>query len=295
MFVGTGTQPSGDIYTQAQSYDFLVTFDTEGNALLTAQSGSGNGNSDGVPVGDRGPGVGDTGQTVSIAFSSLNSAVGIYGNNPSYTITNNNTFVKTTLGIENDVFGRAVGDVLAGLSFGYLGSTVKFNGTNIEDLVSTEWWGGQRDDGTTLHLTNTPAGKSIFFDKVQTNPEDYHEYAGRLAGKTSGYGFALQDRLNNNMIAFNTQTDVGSYLKVTINSDNSFTGSTPILYIKTMANAAILDWNSAFSDYILKSTTFLSPTSVWVDVLDTPVTIGDKLVVTNTITTGKKYFKLSTE
>jgi hypothetical protein len=123
----------------------------------------------------------------------------------------------------------------------------------------------------------------------------YHTYAGSLDGKTTGYGFALQDRLNNNLIAFNTQTDVGSYLEVTINSDNSLTNSNPVLYISTVANAAILDWNSSFNDYILKSTPLLSPTSVWVDVVDSPVTIGDKLVVTNTISTDKKYFKLSLE
>jgi chitinase len=73
------------------------------------------------------------------------------------------------------------------------------------------------------------------------------------------------------------------------------TNSSPVLYISTAANAAILDWSSSFNDYILKSTPLLSPTSVWVEVDDTPVTIGDKFVITNAISTDKKYFKLSQE
>jgi len=219
FFAGVGNQPSGNPLTQAQSYDFTVTFNQAGDATFTAQPDSGNGSAACVPKSMQGPGVGATNQTVTITFADLNAHVGIYGNNPSYTINNNGSIIHTP-GILNDFFGRVVGDLLAGLSFGFPGSSVNFNGQPIGGLSSTQWWGGILPNGTAVSLQNTPAGQNIAFAKAQPGqPLNYHTYAGSLSGLTSGYGFPLQDRLGTNLLQFNTQQDANSYLQVSINPD----------------------------------------------------------------------------
>ena len=240
-YVGTGTQPAGAAQGycltasppitdagecsryQAQSYDYIATFDSSGNVTLTPQSDSGNGSAACVPVNLRGSGIG-SGGSITISFANLNTTTGIYGNNPiySYSYTNGTTYSGTTTGLTNDIFGRVVGDLVAGLSFGFPGSTVQYNGTAIGALASTQWWGGILPDGTIISLANTPAGNNLAFGNAQPGQSlNYHTYSASLNALTSAYGFALQDRLNNNTIAFNTTTDANSYLKVTINSDNA--------------------------------------------------------------------------
>ncbi|OEU68639.1 MAG: hypothetical protein BA863_08120 [Desulfovibrio sp. S3730MH75] len=212
-YVGTGAQPSGDNSTQAQSFSYLVTFDGSGNATLTPQMGSGNGTAPCVPAVQQGPGVGKQADAViTISLANLNIASGIYGNNPSYTVGSQNA----TTGIVNDFSGRVVGDLLAGLSWGFPASKVMYKGTAIGNMTSTEWWGGRMVDNSVLALADTPAGNGTVFGKVQPNPLDYHTYAAALDGITSGYGFPLQDRLGNNLLSFDTSTDTNAYLKISI-------------------------------------------------------------------------------
>ena len=236
-FAGVGTQPAAANYCitnnvdsehcplyQGQSYDYIAVVNSDGSVTMNAQSDSGNGQTAGVTPANQGQGLGNN-SSVTISFDSLNATTGIYGNNAqySYTYTLNGTPIDhTSVGIENDFFGRVVGDLLAGLSFGFPGSTVAYNGTPIGGLWSTQWWGGTLPDGTTIALANTPAGTGQVFDKAQPGePLNYHTYAASFNALTTSYGFALQDRLNNNTMAFDTGTDNGSYLLVTINPDSA--------------------------------------------------------------------------
>jgi len=227
-FVGTGPQPTGLATTQAQTYDFTGTFSgtptTGGSITLTAvpkANGLSNVNGFGfTPTAPNQPtqGVGYTGVKIVIQESALNSQDGIYGNNVPYEIFDaaspSGTF---TTGITNDVFGRAVGDLLAGLSLGDVGSNVAFttltgmtiNGTfspagthtTIGALPSTAWWsnGSAPNDYTyipTINSTGTlvstkvvwadsPSSQGLYFSGAQpglANADNYNGYAAALTG-----------------------------------------------------------------------------------------------------------------
>lgn len=220
--------------TAAQSYDYNVTFDGS-QAIFTAQKGSGDGND---PChGYSGTGVGDvladgaTPGTITISYAHLNDKNGIYGNNPVYTYTYAQAGIdvtQMTVGIENNVFGWVVGDLMAGLSLGYPGSDVSFTnkeGTRkVKEMSSTEWWGG-RLPGSAAELRDTPASKGIYFAKAQPDHTFYHPYAAAINPLTSGYGFGLQDRLGQTLIDYITKPDSNAeaYLHISYNPDTGMT------------------------------------------------------------------------
>ena len=223
-----GTVPETSTLDDKQIYNYLATFSgnaTTGQVTLTAQSGSVQTN------------------TIVIKNSDLNSALGIYGNDVPYSFSISGNLTAPTKGITNDVYGRIVGDLLAGLSFGYVGSTVTYTSGNLTKTIgqvsSTEWWAGGETQGpvligaggnATVAWLDTPAGKGIYFGGAQPlNSDYYNQYAASLAatdpvtGKpyTTGYGFPLQDRLGNNLLVYNTAENPGTYLLLSINPDGS--------------------------------------------------------------------------
>lgn len=221
-FSGVGSvQPTGDPKTTKQCYDYTATFDSDGNVSLSPNKGSGNAACACVPKENWGVGVG-TDYSMSVTFDQMNTPAGIYGSNAAYSLTHISLgLTKNYNGITNDVFGRVIGDLMAGLCFGFVGSTQDFRGTEIGKLNSTQWWGGPDEEGNNVALENTPAGNGKTYDLAQPhNKNNYHGYAASLRGLTPAYGFAFADRMNNNTIAFNTATDPGSYVKVTVNPDN---------------------------------------------------------------------------
>jgi len=212
IYVGTGAQPSGNPLTQAQSYDYTGTFDAKGNITLTPNSDSGDGTTAGVPAVQRGPGVGNQTGNIVITFDDLNAQTGVYGCNAPYSLNG----AAKTAGITNDIYGQVVGDLLAGLNFGYVGSIVKFGNSTIGSLCSTEWWGGTLPDGTVVTSGSTPGGQAIYFSGAQSDVVNYNSYAGSISSLTTGYGYPLQDRLGNNLLTMNTAADPSSYLNVWI-------------------------------------------------------------------------------
>lgn len=227
LFGGVGGQPANAAggaavkaaRNQTQSYDYHVKFDVNGDATMTAQAGSGDGTVAGIAAVNRGDGVGLV--NITIDFDDLNAATGIYGNNPPYTIAG----VGTTSGVENDYYGWVVGDLLAGLSWGFPGSPVKFNATYannlvIGDMTSVEWYGGTAADGTVYSVPLSPAGRGYVYHKAQpTSTQDYHVYAAGLEGITGAYGFGLQDRNGATLINFNRVDQPNSYLEVGVDTE----------------------------------------------------------------------------
>ncbi|SMF05457.1 beta-1,3-glucanase family protein [Desulfovibrio gilichinskyi] len=234
LFGGVGGQPANaapltaadrTARNQTQSYDYEVTFAANGDATMTAQTGSGNGAVAGVGT-NIGVGVGDNTANVNITitFAALNASTGIYGNNPAYTYGS-----TTTTGVENDFYGWVVGDLLAGLSWGLPGSTVKFNATSalnvqIGDLTSAEWFGGLKASGGAYSVPNSPVGKGYIYSKAQPgNPTNYHTYAAGLKGITGAYGFGLQDRGGATLITFNRIDHPNGYLEIGVDTENHST------------------------------------------------------------------------
>tara|TARA_R110000787_G_scaffold32138_6_gene84932 strand:+ start:4431 stop:6317 length:1887 start_codon:yes stop_codon:yes gene_type:complete len=212
-------QPTGNPLTQAQSYDYTGTFDSAGNITLSPNAGSGNGSAAGVPTIQQGSGVGVSGGDIVISFADFNDKIGIYGCNTPYKLGSN----SKTAGITNDIYGQVVGDLLAGLNFGYVGSDVMFVGKDkkIGDLSSTEWWGGTSFEGTAINPNTTPGGTGIYFSGAQSNAKNYNSYSASIASLTSGYGFPLQDRLGKNLMTLNTSKDQTAYLKIYVDKQIS--------------------------------------------------------------------------
>lgn len=243
VFNGVGTQPTGTRTTQAQTYDYIATFDSGAQTVtLVAQADSGNGTDVSVPASAQGPGVGNT-VTITITYAALNTPTGIYGANPVYSV-NNTTYPYSpipTTGIVNDVYGRVVGDLCGGLDFGYIGSTTTFNATSIGGgaaqalgtLNSTQWWGGGSGASgtfvmpgatTTYPNSGTPAIQGVYFSKVQSNSLYYDPYADKLSPFTTSYTFPFGDRLGNDLLYMDNGTDTNAYLLVSILPDRPSSG-----------------------------------------------------------------------
>lgn len=205
----------------SQTYDYLATFDAGGNVTMAAQKGSGTATK--LCGGIAGHGVGDH-STVTIAFEALNATNGIYGCDPayawSYVDAQGTPQRGTTNSITNDFFGWVVGDLLAGLNFGFPGSTVTFGGSLIRDLPSTKWWGGRMPDGTVIRPEDTPAGRGVLFQKAQPGqPSNYNTFAASIQDMVMAYGFSLQDRLGTVLMEFDRTADPDSFLMVQISND----------------------------------------------------------------------------
>jgi len=233
-FSGVGSPTSSNTTLTGQTYDLTGNFTNSAitvpgaNATVNATfSGGGivlnSTNLSGIANTPGSTGVGNV--TIYIAREALNSTAGIYGNNMPFAVysstTNTTTFYDQ---LPNNVFGRSVGDLLAGLSFGYVGSnqTFTFNGnqTTIGALSSTQWWAnGQGNstitmpDGSVVSWGETPAGQGIYFANAVTGnntygqPTFFNAYASSLVQPdylTPAYGFPLQDRLGNNLLVYNT-------------------------------------------------------------------------------------------
>jgi hypothetical protein len=218
QFVGSGAG-SGNGF-QAQYYDLQVTFSTSDPAM-TMTGNTYTDSSETTPV--------IQGLNIQSTLADLNATTGIYGNAAAFTwssttpMTTYANGTASTSGNEtasaNDVLGRIVGDILAGLSMGYPGST--FGAANASGV----WW---------QHPEKA-------FTAAQSNANYYNTWAAALQPLTSSYGLGYEDRFGQNLLAFAngsvtgfsaSQTVSGGYLKVTLGSDTPTPSSNPTLVIR---------------------------------------------------------------
>lgn len=252
LFAGAGQ--SSDPTLQQQMYNFTATFSgtvaNGGSVTLTAVTTSGVASGDGfasvIPTADQGTGVGSN-NSITITYAELNAVTGIYGANPSYTVTVGGVAQPATGGLVNDFYGWVVGDLLAGLSLGYVGSDVKVTGgggTTIGQLASSGWWGGgiwtASDPGISQYVPSnnqwivvnnktTPAAQNQIYSAANS-ALNYNIYANALTGPgtplTNGYSFPFGDRLGANLLSFNVAQDANAYLQFQLNSDSGQAVST---------------------------------------------------------------------
>ena len=175
----------------AQSYTASATF-SGGNVTLGGTDYTGYIHISGFSYG------GSSQTDIYIPYSSLTASTGLYGTNPSYSIGTTGLIV----GPGNNLQTRVVGDIVAGMNFGLVGSTVSttYNGTTqtLGAFTSQDWW----------NIGN--ATPNLLFGGAQSNPDFYNTYAAALQSLTTGYAFGIEDRLGQNTTEFNVTTGDGT-------------------------------------------------------------------------------------
>jgi hypothetical protein len=214
-FVGSGAG-SGNGFQQ-QYYDLHVTFSATDPAM-TMTGNTYTDSTETTPV--------IQGLNIQSTLANLNATTGIYGNAAAFTWTSTTPMTTYTNGTAstsgsetasaNDVLGRIVGDILAGLSMGYPGST--FGAANASGV----WW---------EHPEKA-------FSAAQSNSNYYNTWAAALQPLTSSYGLGYEDRFGQNLLSFangnitgysSAQTVANGYLKITLSADTGTSPSTALV------------------------------------------------------------------
>jgi hypothetical protein len=162
-FAGVGPNPTTP-GTMRQTYDFGAFIDDQKNITLTGS---------GAIVGQH---------TLFLKYADLVVPSGIYGANPLFSLDG-----SAPTNPLNDVYGWLIGDLLAGLNIGAVGSTVPAGNTVIGQLRSQEWF----------KLT------SLFSALQPDHKNFYNRWAAALAPVSQAYGFAYSDRFAHVVVPLN--------------------------------------------------------------------------------------------
>ncbi len=149
---------------------------------------------------------------IYIQQSDLDAPTGIYGNNPAYTVDWTGRPVldggpiafPASTGIVDDLTGRIVGDLLAGITFGWTG-----NATNIANHATatsfdlptdiTEERIGDLGTGKYFYLLSlqdsTAKLAEWFGSGISATPDFYDTYGNAFAADTTAYTMPFGDRL----------------------------------------------------------------------------------------------------
>ncbi len=149
---------------------------------------------------------------IYITEDQLNAPTGIYGSNPNYVVVFGGQVYDASTGISNDLTGRIVGDLLAGIVFGWasnganISSHASGTGTTLPSGVFTESTIGELGTGKyfyLLSLMDTPEKLAQWLGAgISSNPDYYDVYASTLASRTTAYGTGFGDRLQGDVEPF---------------------------------------------------------------------------------------------
>lgn len=182
--------PSGPAQ-MAQDYDFTATVDASLDVTL---SGSG------TLVGSH---------SIVIRYDDLVAPTGIYGANPAIYFDG----AATSIYPQNDLYGWIVGDLLAGLNIGAVGSTAP-DGNNgiVGELDSQQWF-----------------QLSSFFEALQPScTVCYNRWAAAIGPLSQAYNFAYSDRFAHVTAPLNPQTV--DTLELTFLSDGDLQGQSDAIF-----------------------------------------------------------------
>lgn len=261
--------PPADAYSQAfwpgQSYDFTAEYlddlnPDDANPRI------------GIPKGT--PGFKLTGSSQSytqdgpaagafdiyITHAELAARTGIWGNNPAYVIDwtskPGGAEAYTTLGIQNDLTGRIVGDLLAGILFGWAGNTTNLAShatatkTSVPPELTTNLV-GQLSTGQYFYLLSAQPKASALAAwwgaGISSNPNYYSSYGTALTELTTAYTSAFGDRLQGPLSpsVYWKVDDIatqGVYVEITLNRGAYDTG-----LVRTLERQGLLGLTEAIT------------------------------------------------
>ena len=161
IFAGVGANPTNPTQKR-QSYSLEASIDDDLNITLTGE----------LSV------MGKTSMEYQIA--DLLNPSGIYGGNAPFLLNQSKT---TTIPV-NDVYGWITGDLMSGIIIGTLGSTTKVlfqdSETEVGAIPSQQWF-------EVLDLDQ-------LFGNLQSEPQNYNQWAAALQARSDDYNFAYTDR-----------------------------------------------------------------------------------------------------
>jgi hypothetical protein len=195
-------------FDKMQDYTTTATFTTDLNP-----NNNGTLSKVGIKPGTPGVVISGTG-SVTGAFSiyitqdNLNAGTGIYGNNPPYVVmysVSGTEFAYATTGIVNDLGGRVVGDLMAGMVFGWSASTVNIaahaiaTNTNLFGTTFSAATVGGISTGELFFLLSLAGVQGTLKDWIGLSldpvQDHYDEYLYAIALNSDAYGSGFNDRL----------------------------------------------------------------------------------------------------
>lgn len=200
--------PQAPNFDKAQNYNTTATFTTNlnpNNDPVLSGVGITNG-TPGVEISGSGSQSGSF--SIYITQANLNAGTGIYGNNPPYVVAYSVSGTETayaTQGIENDLGGRVVGDLMAGMVFGWSASTVNIDShatatnTNLYGTKFSSPTVGGLMTGELFFLLSLAGAEGTLTDWIgpALDPvsDDYDQYLYAIALNSEAYGSGFTDRL----------------------------------------------------------------------------------------------------
>jgi len=201
-YVGNGAA-SG--FGAAQTFSSTATFQSNlnpsNNAALNA-AGITDGTS-GVVISGSASAAGTF--QIYVTSSALNAPTGVYGSNPGYVVVQNGAVVGNYNGIQNDLTGKVVGDLLAGMVYGWTSSETNIadqaskTGTNLAGVTFSASTIGGLSAEEYFFLLSLAGAQGKLADwigaAVDDSYDDYDPYAYAIALESGAYGTAFGDRL----------------------------------------------------------------------------------------------------
>ena len=143
--------------------------------------------------------------SIYITQATLNGAKGIYASDPGYVVVPEGGTAYQTTDIVNDLGGRIVGDLMAGMVFGWSNSTTNIaahatvTGLNLFGTIFSAATVGDLSAGEYFYLMSLAGGQGKLADwigsAIDTNGDNYDPWAVAVSANSDAYGSGFGDRI----------------------------------------------------------------------------------------------------